>query len=142
MKKVCGLFLAILCLTVVTGCGSSKNEITCTTKQDGQKVVVTVKTDKDDKITSLKMSNSMEAPSKEELDSTYKLLNATLDEINKNEGTKVSLSKKGLTLTMTAQVDLTKISDDVRSSLGIGDEFNTTGAEFKKSATSNGATCK
>lgn len=142
MKKVYGLFLAILSLTVITGCGSKKNEITCTSTQDDQKVVATVKTDKDDKITNVKMSTSMKASSKEELDSTYKLLNSSLDEMNKNEGAKVSLSKKDLTLTMTVQVDLTKISDDVKSSLGLGDEFNTTGAEFKKTATSNGATCK
>lgn len=142
MKKVCGLFLAVIFLTSLTGCGKSKNEITCTQKEDDMTVVATVQTDKDDKITNIKMSTSIKAPSKEELDSVYDSLNSSLDEMNKTEGAKVSISKKDLTFTMTVQADLTKLSSDAKDTLGIGDEFDTTGTEFKKNAIENGATCK
>ena len=142
MKKLCSLFLAIVCLTVVTGCGSSKNEITCTMTEDGQKVVATVRTDKDDKITNVKMSTSMEAPSKEELELAYGLLNVSVGAMNSANGVKASVSKKNLTLTMTIQVDLTKISDEDLDKLDFDFSNTATGTEFKKNAIESGATCK
>ena len=88
------------------------------------------------------MDTSITAPSKEELDSTYEILNSSVDEMNKIKGAKVNVSKKNLTLTMTIQADLKAISDEDLESLGISEDFNVTGTEFKKNAEENGATCK
>lgn len=142
MKKVCSLFLAVLFIASLTGCGSSsKNEITCTTEKDGVKVVATVRTDKDDKVTGVKMSTEMAASSKEELDTTYELMKMAEDEMNKNDGVKYSISKKDLKLIMTVDLDFNKASDEVKSELSM-DDIDTTGAEFKKNAEAEGATCK
>ncbi len=142
MKKICSLFIAVLFIVSLTGCGSSsKNEITCTTEQDGTKVIATVRTDKDDKVTGVKMSTEMTASSKEELDTTYELMKLAEDEMNKNDGVKYSISKKDLKLIMTVDLDFNKASDEVKSELGM-DDIDTTGAEFKKNAEAEGATCK
>lgn len=142
MKKVCSLFLVVLSLVIITGCGSSaKNEITCTQKEDDDKVSVTVRTDKDDKITSVKMSVEMKAPSKSELDSTYEIMKASSKEMNKVDGVKYNVSKKDLNLIIDTEVDFKKVSDEVKSELNI-ENFETTGAEFKKNAEADGATCK
>lgn len=142
MKKVCSLFFAVLFLITITGCGSSsKNEITCTQKDEESNITVTARTDKDDKVTSVKMSVEMEASSKEELDATYELMKASADEMSKTDGVKYDVSKKDLKLIITTDVDLNKVSDEVKSELDLED-FNTTGAEFRKSAEEDGATCK
>lgn len=142
MKKVCSLFFAVLFLVTITGCGSSsKNEITCTQKDEESNITVTARTDKDDKVTSVKMSVEMEASSKEELDATYELMKASADEMSKADGVKYDVSKKDLKLIITTDVDLNKVSDEVKSELDLED-FNTTGAEFRKSAEEDGATCK
>lgn len=142
MKKVYGLVFAVLFLISITGCGSSaKNEITCTTKDEDAKIVATVKTDKNDKIVSVKMSTEMAASSKDELNATYELMKAGSEEMNKNEGVKYSISKKDLTLIMTVELDLNKATDEIKSTLGM-DDIDTTGAEFRKNAEADGATCK
>lgn len=142
MKKVCSLFLAVLSLVIITGCGSSaKNEITCTQKEDDDKVSVTVRTDKDDKIVSVKMSVEMKAPSKSELDSTYEIMKASSKEKNKVDGVKYNVSKKDLNLIIDTEVDFNKVSDEIKSELNI-ENFETTGAEFKKNAEADGAICK
>lgn len=142
MKKVCGLLFAVLFLVTITGCGSSsKSEITCSQKEDDSNYSVTVKTDKNDKITFVKTSIEMPSETEEELNAMYEMMKASADEMSKNEGVKYDVSKKDLNLVMTIEVDLNKASDEIKKELSF-DEFNTTGAEFKKSAEADGATCK
>ena len=142
MKKVCSLFFAVLFLVTITGCGSSsKSEITCSQKEDDSNYSVTVKTDKNDKITFVKTSIEMPSETEEELNTIYEMMKTSADKMNKTDGVKYDVSKKNLNLIVVVEVDLNKVSDEIKSELNL-DEFNTTGTEFRKSAEADGATCK
>lgn len=142
MKKVCSLLFAVLFLVTITGCGSSsKGEITCSQKEDDSNYSVTVKTDENDKITFVKTSIEMPSETEEELNAIYEMMKTSADEMSKNDGVKYEVLKKDLNLVITIEVDLNKASDEIKSELEL-DEFNTTGTEFRKSAETDGATCK
>lgn len=142
MKKVMSLFVAVLTLILVTGCGSSKT-LTCTQTEDGQEIKVVATTNNDDKITKVKMEMTMTAETKEELDAGVAILELSKAAFNEKEGIKMDVKKSGLKATMTVEFDLTKVSKETLEELGF-DEFSAdlTGAEFKKNSEENGATCK
>lgn len=142
MKKMLGFVMVALMTVCLTGCGgSSKNVITCTQTEDDQKITIAATTDKDDKIVKIKMTMDMAASTKEELESSYQIMKLGSEQLNKTDGVKVDVDKKNLNLIMTVDVDLKKAPKDVLKSFNM-DEIDSTGAEFKKSAEKNGATCK
>ena len=69
------------------------------------------------------------------------MMKTSADKMNKTDGVKYDVSKKNLNLIVVVEVDLNKVSDEIKSELNL-DEFNTTGTEFRKSAEADGATCK
>ena len=143
MKKLFGFMMVAIISICLTGCVHFNNTITCTQIEDDEKMVVTVTTDKNDKIIGVKMTAEMTAPSKEELDEGYSYLKDEIDSMNKYAGVRGSIKKKGLTVSMTINLDLNKVSDETLEILDFDKEdLNVTGTEFRKIAEEDGATCK
>lgn len=139
-----GLFVAVLALILVTGCGSSKNTVTCTQDEDGMTVTVKATTDSNDKIKKITMSMTAEAESEAEAKQGAAVYEALKTAYDGQDGMKIDVKRNGLKVTISFDVDLSKVSADALEEFNmsdiVGDDL--TGAAFKKNAQDSGATCK
>lgn len=143
MKKVMSLFVAVLALILVTGCGNNGKTITCSQDVMGQEMTIAATTDKDDKVTKVKMEMSMKANSEEEAKAAVASLELGKAAYEGKEGIKVNVSRKGVKAIMTIEADLTKASKEDLEELDMAiEDADLTGANFKKNAEDEGATCK
>lgn len=144
MKKIMSLFVAVLALILVTGCGSSKNTVTCTQDEDGMTVTVKATTDNNDKIKKVNMSMTAEAENEADAKAgaaSYETLKAAYEG---QDGMKIDVKRDGLKVTISFDIDLSKVSADALEKFNMSDMVgkDLTGAAFKKNAQDSGATCK
>lgn len=66
----------------------------------------------------------------------------SMDEINKQTGLKASMKKEGLTLVMSMEIDLVKVSKEILEDHDLSEMLDMTVDEFKEEMTNSGFTCK
>lgn len=137
MKK---LFILVLVAFSLTACGSNANKVVCT---DTDGAVITLASDKEDKVTSMKIEEKTEV-SKEEYDNSAESMKLFMDELSKVEGLSMSASHKGDTATMVLEFDFTKMSAEDVSDLGYDTVFgpNFDSKTAIQSFESDGFNCK
>ena len=150
MKKMVKLgVFAALALVLVTGCGSKSNEkvLTCTMTDDSnsmmemnQTVKATFSKDKATKVNLvMKVKLSDEYKSYAKTFST--MLESQFTKLKDQKGVSYKTDSKDNVITFTLDADLTKMDDEAKDALDIGD---TTGTykETKKAFENEGYKCK
>lgn len=153
MKKFSMFILGLASILVVTGCGSKETEKTlvCTMSQDesGMSMEQTISmVFKKDKVNHMKMDVNTKATD-EKLKENWDIFTKTLDEENQEteqDGVllKVSKDDKNYEYRVTLDIDIEKASKEVLEKYDLDDLTGDNGTleENKKSAESNGFTCK
>lgn len=141
MKKFLFLFAALM-LVVVTGCGKT-NSLKCTYEDDEQKAVYEMEFDKNDEISTLKMTTSMKLEEEltdeetEQMKSYMSLMCMGFD----YEGSKCDVEVEKNAVNLVISIDMTKLTDEEKAELSYNAEDGSLEA-MKKAAEDEGFTCK
>ncbi|MCM1370337.1 MAG: hypothetical protein NC181_00390 [Clostridium sp.] len=139
MKKLLGIFISAITIFTLTGCGEKGETVTCTQKEDGTSETYTV-TFENDKITKAVIESKQTDLSGDELEMAYQMVKFSKSLLSGKEGIKVTTSKGNDSVSAKMEIDYTKLSDDMKSSLEI--DANSSKKEFIDSMTEEGYTCK
>ena len=133
--------LSIICVVFLTACGGKTLTCTIEGEEDGMKQTEEIKyTFKDDKVSKAKMTMTMELEDNSQIDTYKEMIEQQYEEINKKDGVKVEVKASGKKLTVTMDVDATKLTKEDLE--GEYDDFAGTLDEIKKQYTDNDYKCK
>lgn len=136
MKKYMMLLVLVITLVCVTGCGGEK--LNCTMENNGVVSEATAKVS-GGKVTSTTIKMSKEATSEEEAQQIKTAFESLL-ESEKEDYIKADVDVKGKTVTMTATLQISKMTDEQIKSNLKDTELTIDG--MKKYYTEKGYTCK
>ncbi len=149
MKGLKTVFIVIIGLLCLTGCGEKR--LTCTHEENDSGVKTNQKIEmkfKDDKVTAIKMSIDSKATDEEAKSSwnmVTSLLEAAYEEVDE-EGLKVTFKndEKNYSYNLTFDVDLAKVKEENLEKYDLDSIVDSTSSleEVKKSAEEDGFTCK
>lgn len=149
MKGLKTVFIVIIGLLCLTGCGEKR--LTCTHEENDSGVKTNQKIEmkfKDDKVTAIKMSIDSKATDEEAKSSwnmVTSLLEAAYEEVDE-EGLKVTFKndEKNYSYNLTFDVDLAKVKEENLEKYNLDSIVDSTSSleEVKKSAEEDGFTCK
>lgn len=153
MKKISVAFLCIIFIILVTGCGvkQTKQKLVCTSTQneDGMSVEQIISmTFKNDKLSNMKMDVNTKIIDSE-LKENWAMFTEYMDAQNKetdNDGVslKVTKDEQNYEYKVTLDIDIENASKEALEAQGFSDlsDDNSTLEDNKKSAESDGFTCK
>jgi len=144
MKNFKQGLLLIGMILLLSGCGEKK--LTCT-KDDSNtgesssyKMVLTYKKDT---LTKMHATDAITLSDeyKDQIDDMVSKYNSLYDDFNKIDGFKATVTGKDNVITITVDTDVTKLSDDDKSSLGVN-VYSTSYNDAKSNIEADGFTCK
>ncbi|MCM1371163.1 MAG: hypothetical protein NC181_04685 [Clostridium sp.] len=139
MKKVLGIFVSVITVFALTGCGKGET-VTCTLEDDDQLQTMTA-TFENDKATKVVMESKQTVESSL-VDATYSILQSVESMYEGEEGVKVSVSKGNDSVSMKIEMELTKLSDEMKEEFDLTSSSDTSKKSFIDSMTEEGFTCK